>query len=55
MAALHPGDLVKAVDGKTVRTPMELAAELSGRTGKVRITIARGDLTTETVVLLPAK
>lgn len=52
MAALHVGDLIKAVDGKTVRTPMELAAELSGRTGKVRITILRGDFATETTLLL---
>jgi len=54
MAALHVGDLIKAVDGKTVRTPMELAAELSDRTGKVRITIARGEMMTETVILLAA-
>jgi len=52
MAALHVGDLIKAVDGKTVRTPMELAAELSDRTGKVRITIMRGDFATETTLLL---
>lgn len=54
MAALHVGDLIKAVDGKTVRTPMELAAELSDKTGKVHITIMRGDLATETVILLGA-
>jgi PDZ domain len=54
MASLHVGDLIKAVDGKTVRTPMELAAELSDKTGKVRITIARGDMMTETVILLGA-
>ncbi|MGA7294876.1 MAG: PDZ domain-containing protein [Terriglobales bacterium] len=52
MAALKPGDLIKAVDGKPVRTPMELAAALSGRTGKVRITIARGKWMTETEVVL---
>jgi hypothetical protein len=54
MASLHIGDLIKAVDGKAVRTPMELAAELSDKTGKVRITIQRGKVTTETELLLGA-
>jgi hypothetical protein len=54
MASLHVGDLIKAVDGKVVRTPMELAVELSDKTGKVRITIERGKVTTETVLLLGA-
>jgi PDZ domain len=54
MASLHVGDLIKSVDGKAVRTPMELAAELSDKTGKVRITIQRGTFTTETVILLGA-
>ena len=54
MASLHVGDLVKAVDGKAVRTPMELAAELSDKLGKVHITFARGSSTIETVVLLSA-
>ena len=52
MASLHVGDLIKAVDGKAVRTPMELAAELADKTGKVRISILRGKLATETVILL---
>ncbi len=52
MASLHVGDLIKAVDGKAVRTPMELAAELYDKTGKVRIGIQRGDFATETVILL---
>lgn len=52
MAALHVGDMIKAVDGKTVRTPMELAAELSDKAGKVRITIMRGDFATETTIML---
>ena len=55
MASLHVGDLVKSVDGKAVRTPMELAAELADRTGKVRIGILRGDFATETVILLGAQ
>jgi hypothetical protein len=52
MASLHVGDLIKAVDGKAVRTPMELAAELADKTGKVRISILRGKLATETVIVL---
>jgi PDZ domain len=31
LAGLHRGDVINAVDGKLVRTPMELAAELSDR------------------------
>ncbi len=54
MAALHVGDLIKSVDGKAVRTPMELAAELSDKSGKVRIGILRGDVAIETVILLGA-
>jgi len=52
MASLKPGDLIRSVDGKTIKTPMELAAELSDKTGKVRIGILRGDTATETLVLL---
>ncbi len=52
MASLHVGDLVKSVDGKAVRTPMELAAELADKTGKVRIGILRGTFATETEIVL---
>ena len=52
MASLKVGDLIKSVDGKPVKTPMELLAELSDKTGKVRIGIQRGDLATETLILL---
>jgi hypothetical protein len=52
MASLHVGDLIKSIDGKAVRTPMELAAELSDKSGKVRIGILRGTFATETVILL---
>ena len=52
MASLKVGDLIKSVDGKAVKTPMELAAELSDKSGKVRIGIQRGDLATETLILL---
>jgi hypothetical protein len=55
MASLHAGDLIKSVDGKAVRTPMELAAELSDKSGKVRIGILRGTFATETVILLGAR
>jgi hypothetical protein len=49
---MKAGDLIKTVDGKPVRTPMELLAELSDKTGKVKIGIQRGDFSTETLVLL---
>jgi len=52
MASLKAGDLIKSVDVKAVRTPMELAAELSDKSGKVRIGILRGDWATETLILL---
>jgi S1-C subfamily serine protease len=52
MASLKPGDLIKSVDGKAVRTPMELAAELSDKSGKVHLGMQRGDFQTETVILL---
>jgi len=55
MASLHPGDMIKSIDGKPVRTPMELAAELSDKTGKVRIGIQRGTFATETVIILPTR
>ncbi|MGD0414027.1 MAG: PDZ domain-containing protein [Terriglobales bacterium] len=52
MASLKVGDLIKSVDGTPVKTPMELAAELSDKSGKVRIGIQRGDFATETLILL---
>jgi hypothetical protein len=52
MASLKVGDLIKSVDGRPVKTPMELAAELSDKSGKVRIGILRGDVATETLVLI---
>ncbi len=52
MSSMKVGDLIKSVDGKPVRTPMELLAELSDKTGKVRIGIQRGDFTTETLILI---
>ncbi len=55
MASLKAGDLVRSVDGKAVKTPMELAAELSDKSGKVRIGILRGDVATETLILLSGR
>jgi hypothetical protein len=52
MASLKVGDLIKSVDGKAVKTPMELLAELSDKSGKVRIGILRGDVATETLILI---
>ena len=54
MASLHVGDLIRSVDGKAVKTPMELAAEIADKSGKVRIGIQRGTFATETVILLGA-
>lgn len=55
MASLKAGDLVKSVDGKPVKTPMELAAELSDKSGKVRIGILRGTVEIETEILMGAR
>lgn len=55
MASMKVGDLIKSVDGKPVKTPMELLAELSEKSGKVRIGIQRGDFATETLILLGAR
>jgi hypothetical protein len=55
LAGLHRGDVINAVDGKAVKTPMELAAELANRpTGdKVRIGyMLHGEWQIEAVVLL---
>ena len=55
LAGLHAGDVINAVDGKSVKTPMELAAELSNRQpgDKVRLGyLIHGAWQTETVVLL---
>lgn len=54
MASMKAGDLIKSVDGKPVKTPMELLAELSDKSGKVRIDILRGEVATETLILLGA-
>jgi S1-C subfamily serine protease len=56
LAGLHPGDVINVVDGKPIKTPMELVAELSGRASgdKVRIGYAlHGQWQAETVIVLP--
>jgi hypothetical protein len=56
LAGLHPNDVINSVDGKPVRTAMELAAELSGKGQGQRIRLGylvRGQWQTETVILLP--
>jgi hypothetical protein len=55
MAGLHPGDVINTVDGKPVKTPMELAADLANRPAgdKVRLGyLLQGAWQAETVVLL---
>jgi membrane-associated protease RseP (regulator of RpoE activity) len=55
LAGLHPGDVINAIDGKPVSTPMELAAALANRPAddKVRIGfLIRGQWQKETVLLL---
>lgn len=55
LAALHRGDVINAVDGKPVKSPMELAAELSSRKAgdKVRLGYSlHGQWQSETVVIL---
>jgi S1-C subfamily serine protease len=53
---IHLGDVINAVDGKSVKSPAELQAELAGKTvgDKVRLGfLIRGQWQTETVVLWP--
>ncbi len=55
MAGLRVGDVINAVDGKPVRTPMELAAELAnhapGSTVRLGV-LVRGYWQSETTVIL---
>jgi hypothetical protein len=55
LAAMHRGDVINSVDGKPVKSPMELAAELSSRKAgdKVRLGyLLHGQWQAETVVIL---
>ena len=57
-AGLRIGDVINFVDGKAVRTPMELAAELSNQPpgAKVRLGyLVHGYWQAETVIILPSK
>ena len=54
LARLHPGDVINTVDGKPVKTPMELATELANRPAgdKVRIGyMMHGEWQVETTIL----
>jgi hypothetical protein len=56
VAALHRGDVINSVDGKPIKSPMELAAELSSRKAgdKVRLGYSlHGQWQAETVIVLP--
>jgi hypothetical protein len=58
LANLHPGDMINAVDGKPIRTPMELAAELANHAAGDKIKLGymiRGQWQTETVLLLGSR
>lgn len=55
-AGLHAGDVINSIDGKSVRTPMELAAQLSEHKPGDKIKIGylvNGYWQGETVVILP--
>lgn len=58
LGRLHPGDVINAVDGKPVNTPMELAAALAAVPpgSQVRIGyLLRGQWQSQTIVLLPSQ
>ncbi|MGA8432249.1 MAG: PDZ domain-containing protein [Candidatus Sulfotelmatobacter sp.] len=55
-AGLHVGDVINTANGKPVRTPAELAAELSGATPGAALRLGyslRGSWQTETTVTMP--
>jgi len=55
LAGLHTGDVINAVDGKPVNTPMELVAELANHAAGDKIKLGvliHGQWQTETVLLL---
>jgi len=56
LAGIHVGDVINSVDGKPVRTPMELAAELANHRAGEKIKLGfllRGQWQTETAIILP--
>lgn len=55
LAGINIGDIINSVDGKSIRSPMELAAELSDRPAGSQAKVGflvRGYWQTETVILL---
>ena len=55
LAGMHPGDVINAVDGRPVKTPMELAAELANHAAGDKIKVSfliHGLWQTQTVLLL---
>ena len=55
LAGMHAGDVINTVDGKPVKTPLELAAELTNHAAGDKIKIGfliRGQWQTEAVLLL---
>jgi hypothetical protein len=54
LARLQMGDIVNSVDGKRVRTPMELTAELANRVpgSLIRLGLVRGHWQSEAVIIL---
>jgi hypothetical protein len=55
LARLHVGDVINSVDGTTVKTPMELVAELSKRSSSDKMRLGfllRGEWQAETVIVL---
>ena len=55
LAGIHVGDVINAVDGKPIRTPMELAAELANHATGDKIKLGfllHGQWQSETILLL---
>jgi S1-C subfamily serine protease len=58
MAGLHPGDVINSVDGKPVKTPVELAAALANRPAGDKLRLGymlHGAWQTEAIVILGAR
>jgi hypothetical protein len=56
LAGLHAGDVINAVDGKPIKTPMELSVELSSKAAGDKVHIGYmigGQWQAETVIIMP--